>query len=197
MREMAHRSNNLLAVVQSMARQSIRHSKDLPDFDARFQARLHALGSSNNLLLAQNWTGAAIGDLVQTQLAPFVESIRRRVEMNGPPLRLKPVAAQSIALAVHELATNAAKYGALADPSGRISVRWECNGGESKPRRVRITWREHNGPPVTAPMRKGFGHIVIERTVREQLNGEVAYEFAPDGVRWTLDMPASHVEGEE
>ena len=125
MRELAHRSKNLLAVVQAIAGQTARYSDSMNEFQTRFSQRLHAMARAQDLLVARNWEGAQLVDLVRSQMAPFTEDVSARIEMSGPELDLRPDAVHSITLALHELATNAAKYGALSVPDGRVAVGWQ------------------------------------------------------------------------
>ena len=131
MREVSHRSKNLLAVVQAIAGQTARHSPSVEEFQARFSQRVAAMARSQDLLVSSNWAGATIADLVRLQLAPFTEEMSSRIEVSGPRLELKPDAVHSITLALHELATNAAKYGALSVPDGRVAVDWGLSGAQT------------------------------------------------------------------
>ncbi|HEY2135407.1 MAG TPA: PAS domain S-box protein [Xanthobacteraceae bacterium] len=195
MRELSHRSKNLLAVVQAMARQTMQHSAGYDDFEGRFMGRLHGLARSHDVLVRQDWTGATIRDLVGAQLAPFVREDGTSIELDGEPLRLKPDAVQNLGFALFELGTNAVKYGALAAPAGKITVRWDlAETGERK--YVRFSWRESGGPPVAQPLRKGFGAMVIERFVAVTFGGRVESLFLPDGFCWTLEIPAEHLLSE-
>ena len=196
MREMLHRTNNLLAVIQAMSRQTARHSVDFSEFATRFDARIQGLAHSNDLLVKQDWQGVTINDLVHAHLAPFIEANKTRVDAEGPRLLLKPEAAQSLGLALHELATNASKYGALSTNEGKITVRWERYTSSDGVECVRLTWREHGGPPVKTTQRKGFGRVVIEQMVARTLDAKVAASFAPEGVGWTFDVPAAHIVSE-
>jgi PAS domain S-box-containing protein len=193
MRELSHRSKNLLAVVQAIAGQTARYSDDLEEFQTRFSQRLHAMARAQDLLVARNWEGAQLTELVRSQLAPFTEDVSTRIEMSGPELDLRPDAVHNLTLALHELATNAAKYGALSVPDGRVAVDWEVAGGEPDDLRFRMSWREHSGPPVRPPDRKGFGHVVIADMVGSALRGHVQLLFESSGVRWKLDVPAASV----
>ena len=184
MQEVNHRANNLLAVVQAMA-QHLAESGDAGDFIARLSQRLSALAASNNLLLSGKWQGVEVGKLVASQLAPFAAPAR--LTASGPALRLKPPAAQAIGMALHELATNAAKYGALSNGSGSVGIDW----GLQQDRFV-IDWRERGGPVVSAPRRTGFGHTVVGPMTEQTLAGEVSFDFAPEGVRWRLVCLARH-----
>lgn len=194
MRELAHRSKNLLAVVQAIAGQTARHSETLAQFQTRFLQRVHALARSQDLLVAREWRGVDLAELVRVQLAPFADETSSRVEVGGPPIQLRPDLVHAITLAVHELATNAAKYGALSVPEGHVAIAWETDDGSgSREPRFRISWRESNGPPVTPPSRRGFGHVVITDMVASSLRGAVTLDYAREGLRWTLDMPGASV----
>ncbi|HEX4556807.1 MAG TPA: PAS domain S-box protein [Xanthobacteraceae bacterium] len=195
MRELSHRSKNLLAVVQAMARQTMQHSAGYEDFEGRFMGRLHGLARSHDVLVRQDWTGATIRDLVGAQLAPFVREDGTSIDMDGEDLRLKPDAVQNLGFALFELGTNAVKYGALAATAGTVTIRWELiEAGEGK--YVRFSWRESGGPPVAQPLRKGFGAMVIERFVAVTFGGRVESLFLPDGFCWTLEIPAEHLLSE-
>jgi two-component sensor histidine kinase len=189
--ELSHRIKNLVAIIQSIARQTMRQTTTEEDFEAQFSGRLGAIGRSLDLLIANYWHGARIDELVRSELTPFgVDGVQ--ISVNGPPLTLNPDATRNIGLALHELATNASKYGALSVPEGKVAVHWElaiCG----RRRRFRITWRESGGPLVTEPTRRGFGRQVIEQVTTQALAGKVTHEFPPDGVRWTLDIPAAFV----
>ncbi len=193
MRELSHRSKNLLAVIQAMARQTTKSARSLTEFENRFEARVAALARSHDLLVHQNWQGVRLSELVQTQLAPFVDDFEKRIVMKGPPLRLQPEAAHNIGLALHELATNASKYGALSSAAGRVEIAWEIIRPANAPPRFALSWHESCGPLVVAPKRKGFGRQVIERLVPAALNGDVALTFRPEGIAWTLQAPADPI----
>ena len=182
MQEVNHRANNLLAVVQAMA-QHIAYSGDARDFVGRFSHRLSALAASNNLLVSGKWQGVEVARLCDSQFAPF--GAAARLKASGPALKLRPQAAQAIGMALHELATNAAKYGALSNSTGSVAVRWSL-----EQERFTIDWRERGGPAVAAPQRTGFGHTVIAQMTEQTLAGEVSLDFAPEGVRWRLACPA-------
>ena len=195
MRELSHRSKNLLAVVQAMARQTMQHSVGFEDFEGRFMGRLHGLARSHDVLVRQDWTGATIRDLVNAQLAPFVREDGASVDLVGENLILKPDAVKNLGFALFELGTNAVKYGALAAPSGKITISW--NMVESGARKhVRFVWQESGGPPVAQPLRKGFGAMVIERFIAVTFGGHVESLFLPDGFCWTLEIPAEHLLSE-
>ena len=192
MRELTHRSKNLLAVIQAMARQTAAAAVSTEAFLDRFGARLQGLASSHDLLVQESWQGASIPELVRAQLGHYADLVGSKIVLEGEPLYLKPEAAQNVGLALHELATNAAKYGALSTPEGRIRISWGLVG-DGADRRFRIAWIESGGPEVTAPERRGFGRMVVERNVARVLEGEVELDFAKDGVRWSLVVPVEHV----
>ena len=192
MRELAHRSKNLLAVVQAIAGQTARYSDSMNEFQTRFSERLHAMARAQDLLVSRNWEGAQLTDLVHSQMAPFTEDVSARIEMKGPEVDLRSDAVHSLTLALHELATNAAKYGALSVPDGRVAVDWQVTDA-GPDGRFHMTWREHDGPPVTPPERKGFGHVVIADMVGNALRGQVELRFDQSGLCWTLDAPAASV----
>lgn len=190
MRELAHRSKNLVAVIQAIAHQTARHSEEISDFTERFSARLVSLARTHDLLTGTNRKGAMLEDLVQTQIEPFIEGEGKRLSVTGPRVVLDEPATQSIGLALHELATNAAKYGALSTPQGRVAIEWELVGKPGQAPVLQLRWRERNGPKVKEPARKGFGHVVMERTLADSLQGEVKLDFAPSGLTWEAEIPA-------
>jgi len=196
MRELSHRSKNLLSIVLSFARQTWNQSKDFQDFESRFAGRLHALARSHDLLVRQDWRGASLEGLVQTHLAPFIGDEPARVDAEGPNLFLKPEAVQNLGYAFHELATNAAKYGALSRPDGKVTLRWALipapSGG-----RVQISWQESGGPRVSAPRRSGLGSMLIGTMTEKSLGAKVTIRYEPTGFVWEIDMPAERVLRED
>jgi PAS domain S-box-containing protein len=188
MRELAHRSKNLLAIILSMASQTARSAKSISDFTARFTQRLQGLSHSHDLLLQRDWRGVSMQELAERQLQHFVDGESTRVGYVGPPVMVDPKAAQNIGLALHELATNASKYGALSSPGGRVNVSWSLHEG-----RFRLEWREVGGPQVVAPDTRGFGQVVLERLASDALEGRVQLNYAPEGVVWTLEIPSSYL----
>jgi PAS domain S-box-containing protein len=194
LRELSHRTKNVLAVVQAIARQIGARSRSTVQFQERLSSSIQALAWCHDLLIEQGWRGAALDRLVALQLSAFGAIDGVRLSADGPPIILKPNAAQLIGLALHELATNAAKYGALSTPAGAVAVDWRRGEGGA----LTLAWREQGGPRVTPPRRKGFGHTVLERTA-SALGGEAAYAWRPEGVVWTIGIPAAHLlmEGPE
>jgi PAS domain S-box-containing protein len=189
MSEISHRSKNLLAVVQAIAAQTARASSSSADFAADFSARLKSLASSVDLLVQQEWRGVSMKELVHSQLGHYAGT-SDRVVVKGPNVLLTPLSAQYLGMALHELSTNAVKYGALSHPDGRITVTWRLGKVRDKAR-FQMKWVERGGPPAAAPQHKGFGHLVIERMVAEALQGKVKLEFAAPGLSWSLDADAA------
>jgi PAS domain S-box-containing protein len=192
LRELTHRSKNLLAVIQAMARQTARHAGSIDGFLTQFAARLQGMASSHDLLVRESWYGASLGELVRSQLAAYVDRGQGQIAFEGPDVAIKPEAAQNLGLALHELAINAKKFGALSVPDGRVMIRWAPNGGGENSA-VEINWVEQFGPKVKARRKRGFGSLVIERNLARSLDAEVNLEFEPDGVRCRIVIPASQV----
>jgi PAS domain S-box-containing protein len=188
MRELTHRSKNLLAVIQAMARQTARHAGSIDGFLNQFSARLQALAASHDLLVRESWHGASLREIIRAQLAAYIGSSEGQIQIDGEPVALKPEAAQSVGLALHELAVNAAKFGALSVPSGRVSIDWSLRDNA-----IDLNWREHNGPKVKTRRKKGFGSMVIERNLTRALDAKVDMAFDPDGLRCHIVIPASQI----
>ena len=192
LRELTHRSKNLLAVIQAMARQTARHTGSVETFLTQFGARLQALAASHDLLIRESWYGASLGELVRSQLGIYLDGQAAQVSIEGPAIAIKPEAAQNLGLALHELAVNAAKYGALSVPVGRVVITWnrlENVDGSA----VELDWREKLGPKVKARRRKGFGSMVIERNLARALDATVELEFDPDGLHCHIVIPANQI----
>jgi PAS domain S-box-containing protein len=193
MRELTHRSKNLLTVIDAIARQTAANSNGIKDFLSRFRDRLQSLAGSHDQLVQEDWQGAWLRELVLGQLGHYFDRDSSAITIEGPRIRVQPEAAQHIGLALHELATNAVKYGALSQPAGRVRITWDVEQDAHGDPVCRMDWAEAGGPPVQPPTRRGFGHVVIERTVARALGGHVSLDFAPEGVRWTLTFPADLV----
>lgn len=185
LREMTHRSKNLLAVVQSLATQTAKASLTMTEFQRNFERRLQGLSATHEVLVRETWRGAPIGELIREQLLPFVDPQSPRVTLTGPQVSLPPDTTQAIGLAIHELATNAVKYGALSVDSGRLDIGWQVSGDA-----LALDWKESGGPVVTPPARKGFGHVVLETIAARSVGGEATLAFAPGGIQWRLTLPA-------
>jgi PAS domain S-box-containing protein len=186
MREINHRTKNMLSVVEAIARQTAATSPE--DFIERFSDRIHALSVNQDLLIRNEWRGVEIEDLVRAQLALFADLIGSRIAVCGPRLYVNAAAAQAIGLALHELATNAGKYGALSTDKGRIDITWRFAGDTCT-----VSWIECGGPPISAPKRRGFGTIVMKEMAERSLDGVVDLDFASSGVTWRLTCPAANV----
>jgi PAS domain S-box-containing protein len=196
MRELTHRSKNLLAVIQAMARQSLTLQTDPKDFVGRFSERLSSLAGSHDLLSNDDWAGASLTQLIRSQLQHFGDLMDSRILIEGTDVILKPEAAQNIGIALHELSTNAAKFGALSGDSGTVTISWSIRGLDGASR-IHLSWREQGGPRVEAPGHRGFGRTVMERVAGQALGGQSKATFAPSGVIWELDVPATSVVREK
>ncbi len=187
--ELNHRVKNTLATVQSIAAQTSRSVERPDQFAPMFQARIGALARAHELLSEASWEGASLAEVVGRTLAPYA-SDGQRVAIFGPGVRLGPNAAITLNMAFHELATNAAKYGALSAPAGRVEVSWtiERLGRESW---VDILWRESGGPEVLAPTRRGFGSRLIQQGIAREFDGQVSMGFEPDGLTCRMRLPLS------
>jgi PAS domain S-box-containing protein len=187
MQEVNHRAKNLLSVVQAIAHQTAR-SGDPATFPDRLSERLRALAANHDLLVNNAWRGIDVATLVRAQLSPFGDLIGSRITLEGPPLRLNPSAAQGLGMALHELATNASKYGALSIAAGSVRVQWAMTAADAP--MFAISWREANGPPVSRPTRRGFGQTVIGPMMQKAVQGTVAIDYQPSGLVWRLTGPA-------
>lgn len=186
--ELDHRVKNTLATVQSIAAQTFRNTGIDPAVQRTFEARLITLSNVHGILTRQSWDSADLHDVVWSALRPHSAPDRERFTVEGPDLRLGPKSAVALSMAVHELCTNAIKYGALLADAGHVDVRWEVEGD-----RLRWQWRESGGPPVAAPTRTGFGSRMIERALATQLSGQVAIAYEPAGVICTIDAPLAAI----
>jgi two-component system CheB/CheR fusion protein len=186
--ELNHRVKNMLAIVISIAEQTYRTTPDPLEFKTRFIQRTQAMAKSYELLSRENWTDTLIRDLVTPQLAPFGLD---RFDVEGPPLRLTPKQALSLGMVLHELATNAAKYGALSVDGGRVKLHWEDrrNGPTSE---AVLTWREVDGPAPAGKPRPGFGLRLIEQETTYNMGGSAKLEFAPAGLTAVLSFPRAN-----
>ena len=189
MREVNHRAKNMLGLVHAVARQTA--AGDPQTFVERFGDRIQSLAASQDLLVKSNWKNVPLESLVRSQLEHFSDLIGSRISLSGPPLAVTAAAAQTLGMAMHELGTNASKHGALSNEKGFIAVVWTITPGDNP--RVSITWTESEGPPVAAPIRRGFGSMVIGDMVSMSLNGEVKLDYAATGLVWLLDCPADKV----
>lgn len=177
--ELNHRVKNNLATVLAIARQTLRQTRDPDRFEASFMGRLLALSRAHALLSDETWQGAELADLLRDQLA--LGSVdETRFTRSGPPVRLPPQISLHVALMLHELLTNAVKYGAFSVPGGRVAVSWTSQAGQ-----LRLHWEERGGPPVQQPERRGFGSTLIERSARA-CAGSATPRYAPEGLSWDI-----------
>ena len=181
--ELNHRVKNTLAIVQGIAHQSFRGQGVPEAAKAAFDGRLGALSAAHTILTRENWEAASIRSIIEDSVAPHRHKAEGFV-VEGPDLSLPPKTAVSLALAIHELATNAAKYGALSEAAGQVEIRWRADDG-----RLRLVWRESGGPPVEPPSARGFGTRMIERGLAAELGGSVRIDFRREGVVCTIDAP--------
>lgn len=191
MEEAAHRTKNTLSLVQAVARQTAATSPE--NFLARFEERLAALSASHDILVEAAWKPVALDKLVRAQLSHFASLIGDRIQLEGPPLELASGAVQSLGMALHELTTNASKYGALSTPQGRVAVAWSLEGVGGPQPEFHLSWTESGGPPVAPPNRMGFGTRMIDRVLRRGLTATTDLQFPLDGVTWTLRCPTARI----
>jgi two-component system CheB/CheR fusion protein len=192
--ELNHRVKNMLATVQSIAAQSLQGTDVDPQFREVFESRLIALSKAHNLLTSENWEGAPLRELLREGLEPYRAKGRARIAIDGPDVRLSPKSAVALAMAFHELATNAAKYGALSNATGRVSVSWHIDTEQSDT--LRLKWAESGGPLVQRPRRRGFGARLIEHGLSLELNGHAQLDFEPSGLICSIEMALPRGGGE-
>ncbi len=181
--ELNHRVKNTLAILQSIATQTFRSASKAER--QKFEGRLGALAEAHNLLSKEKWQGSELHDVIGRVMQPYLLNNPQRMRMFGPHVPLSPRFAVVLSMIVHEIATNAAKYGALSNDAGTVTVDWEIIKADDKPK-LRLIWTEAGGPDVAAPVHRGFGSQLIERSVRDQLNGEATADFRPRGVVYTI-----------
>ncbi|WP_243371470.1 PAS domain-containing sensor histidine kinase [Microvirga solisilvae] len=186
--ELNHRVKNTLATVQSIAAQTLRNAGASQEARMAFEARLFALSRAHDVLTRENWEGASLREIVAQSIEPYRGLGETRVSGEGPEVRLSPRMALALSMALQELATNAAKHGALANGSGQVAIIWSLDE-TSQPARLHLRWEEKGGAPVRPPQRRGFGTRLIERSLASDLQGHVMIDFAPGGVVCTIDAP--------
>lgn len=182
--EVDHRARNVVAVIQAIMR--LTHSQSIGEYVAALDGRIRALSTAHKLLAKSRWEGADLSRLVDEEIAPYRSRDHKRIDVAGPEMLLPPAIAQTIALALHELVTNAAKYGALSTDRGRIEIAWEIKHGE-----LTLIWTESGGPAVTLPKRGGYGTRVIKGGIEGQFGGKTNFEWRPEGLRCTLSLPCT------
>ncbi len=185
--ELGHRIKNTLALVQSIASQTFSNSNLDPTVRRAFEARLVALSSAQGILTQRSWDSADLHEILSATIRPHVMSGRDAFKLDGPMLRLGPKSAVTMAMAVHELCTNATKYGALS-VAGSVDVSWTVEDG-----RFRWRWRERGGPTVVPPLHKGFGSRMIEQVLGAQLSGKVILLYDPNGLSCSIDAPVDFI----
>jgi PAS domain S-box-containing protein len=185
LREVSHRTKNMLSIVQAIARQTTARNPD--DFLDRFTRRIQALAANHDLLIRNEWQGVDVDDLARAQLAHFADLAGSRIVIGGPKLRLNAAAAQAIGFTLHELVTNAGKYGALSVDAGCVDLHWRRDGET-----FAMSWTESNGPPVRPPEHSGFGRTVIEAMAKQTLGGDVQLDYTSSGLVWGLRCPAAN-----
>lgn len=183
--ELAHRLKNVLAVVQSVAAQTLRGIPEAEAASQNLSARLVALGAATDVLTGRSWRSADLRELATRALSPHGR-ISERILLSGPAVTLKPELTVAFALALHELATNAAKYGALSNETGHVTLAWSIDG-DGDDAKLAVCWREEGGPLVTPPQGKGFGSVLIERSLRSYFSGKAATDFRPEGLVFELE----------
>lgn len=188
--EVTHRSKNMLSVVQGIARLTEKNSKP-EDFMRQFSARLTALSANQTTLINDQWAALTMAHLVRAQMKPYAAESQNRLSIDGPDVQLNETAAQAIGMALHELATNAIKYGALSNSDGTVEIRWDVKGLMKK--EFYIEWTEVGGPPVLTPTRKGFGETVIRQMASSSVSGTVSLDYDPSGVQWSLKAPLENI----
>jgi len=192
--ELNHRIKNTLATVQSIVEQTLRAAQVDAEIREDLTNRLMALSEAHNLLVDQNWAGADLERIVETAFDPHQNEDNTRIILEGPPVRLSPHQAVNLSLALHELTTNALKYGALSREEGQILLNWNLSQDGAGRRRMTLLWRERGGPPVAEPTATGFGMRLLERTFGRAEGGGMRIDFAPEGLRCSLVLPLPDIE---
>ena len=189
--ELQHRVKNILATITSLASRMLKSSLSMPEFSSAFVARLRAMGRMHDLLFQRNWTGAELKSLITAAVSPYATVGSRNIDLNGPVVLLKPATAAALGMVFHELATNAAKYGALADAGGHLKVSWDI-GKSGEGERLNVTWLERLQFSVRPPDHEGFGTSFITRSVEYELEGSVELAYDPQGLRCAISFPLDH-----
>ena len=187
MRETLHRAKNQLTIILVMARQTARSTKTVTDFVSRFEHRLAGLAQTQALLVDGQWKGVPVENLVRVHLAHYADYIGKRIIMEGPPLSVFPEPAQNLGLALHELSSNATKYGALSNTKGKVRIKWGIEDGKFV-----MEWIERSGPKVKPPEEQGFGTVMVKRLVAQSFDGKVDLSYEPHGFSWRLEGNADY-----
>jgi len=193
LRELSHRSKNLLAIIQSLASQTARHSLTVPEFLVRFRGRIQSLSYSQDIVTDADWRGADLRSLVTTQVERYAPDGMDQIDFEAVDIYLSPTASLHVGLALHELAVNAASYGSLSVPGGSVAIhtRFEENDGENM---LVLVWQERNGPRVRTERDARFGTSTLERIVPNAVGGTAMLDYLPEGIRYTLMIPEAQYE---
>jgi PAS domain S-box-containing protein len=183
--ELNHRVRNTLAIVNAIAAQTMKHAPSVSEFRRAFGGRIAALAKTHTLLATKRWKASTLQELIAQQLEPYTRDRPAAVRIAGPRLLVHPKPALTLSLVMHELAANAAKYGALSVPTGEVEIGWQI----TPRRRLRLTWQEAGGPPVARPTRRGFGSQLIEFNLAHEFGGEATVEYRPAGIEYVLTIP--------
>ena len=186
--ELNHRVKNMLTVVISLATQTLRRAGTLEAFSGVFLGRVHALTAAYELLSQQRWSSVLLEEIITEELRPYMDRDQTNIQIQGPAIPLNPRSALALGMAIHELATNAVKYGALSVPEGNVVVTWTLEQTDDDKHLV-LDWIEQNGPAVTIPTTRGFGSTLIERALSHDMSAQAMIEFLPDGVRASVRAP--------
>jgi two-component sensor histidine kinase/PAS domain-containing protein len=193
LRELNHRVKNTLATVQALASQTVRHAREPAAFLTAFSGRLQALGAAHGLLSDREWRGIGLRELTRLETAPFESASDKRISITGEDVLITPDQALGLGLILHELGSNALKYGALSDARGKVDLTWKIEGRRDS-RRLLLSWRETGGPPVAPPQHHGFGSILISRSLAKVMDSEVKHEFPPGGVTAEISMRLGSIQ---
>jgi two-component sensor histidine kinase len=192
MAELDHRVKNTLTTVLAICSRTLSGHQTLDSFKAAFEGRIRALAETHNLLSQNRWLGVSLRQVLEVELAPYVDGSSERVAYPADDVLLTPRAALGLGLVFHELVTNAVKYGAFVTETGKVDCTWEQLNDMDGPR-LRIVWREDSGRPIPPPTRRGFGRTIVELGLSFELGGSAELEFLPNGVVCRMDLPASEV----
>lgn len=192
-KELGHRVKNTLATIQSIIRQTLRRSTTLQEAESSLDARIQSLAAAHDVLTRESWEGASLAEVVAVAPHPFIDVREYRFEIGGPAMRLGSRVALALAMALHELATNAVKYGALSNETGQVLLSWTF-ADDAPPHRFRLQWEETGGPPVYPPAHAGFGSRMIERALATETGGTALIDYRPGGVVFTAEAPVHEVQ---
>jgi len=184
--ELNHRVKNTLAIVQSLVLQTLDGAPDTDEAREKIESRLLALSDAHDILTRENWQGADMVDIVEAAAALCQQHVGERFDVDGPTVILEPRRAVALAMALHELCTNAIKHGALSAPGGRVGIHWGFDADRSA---VQLSWKETGGPPVSPPSQRGFGSTLLQRGLKHDLGGDAQLAFEPDGLRCDIVIP--------